>query len=154
MGDMFDMISALSAFCPIARLDVVEHLGAWHPSLSKKFAALSKRRPTHCSYGEIRYYFALTLLAQPNELILLDEPTAGVDPEHRYFIWHAIAAAKKAGKTIVVSSHHLQEIADHVDLLWFVNKQQFHRFDSGQAFQRHYGGADLDTAFLNASRAP
>lgn len=150
LGDLFDMVSNLSTKGRITRADAHSFLLQWSPSLAQRFDKLSSCRPAQCSYGEIRYYFALALLVAPNDLVLLDEPTAGVDPEHRYYIWQAIFAAKATGKTIIVSSHNLQEVAYNTDLFWFINKRQITAFRSQAEFLRRYGGNDLDEAFIKA----
>jgi ABC-2 type transport system ATP-binding protein len=62
-----------------------------------------------------RVAFAVALLAQP-ALLILDEPTAGVDLEAKAQIWARIAQLKKSGLTIIVSSHDADE-ARRADLL-------------------------------------
>ncbi len=65
-----------------------------------------------CSGGEQqRLRFALALLADPN-LLLLDEPTAGMDVEARQSFWAAMAAEADRGRTIVFATHYLQEAED------------------------------------------
>ena len=56
-----------------------------------------------------RLNLAIGLLHSP-ELLLLDEPTAGVDPQNRVLIWSLIEDLKRAGKTILLTSQHLEEI--------------------------------------------
>lgn len=151
LGDLFTMISALGLEKPINMVSAAATLSQWNISLAQRFQALSYRRPAQCSYGEIRYYFALALLVSPNDLVLLDEPTAGVDPEHRYYIWQAILSAKKEGKTVIVSSHNLQEIAQHTDIFWFINNQEVVPFQSAETFLARYGGNNMDEAFIRAT---
>ena len=50
------------------------------------------------------------------EIILLDEPTSGVDPETRRKFWMEIYELKKAGKTLLVTTHNLDE-AEYSDRL-------------------------------------
>ncbi len=65
-----------------------------------------------CSGGEQqRLRFALALLADP-DLLLLDEPTAGMDVEARRAFWSAMAAEAEQGRTIVFATHYLQEAED------------------------------------------
>ncbi len=62
-----------------------------------------------------RLAFALTMLAQPS-LLLLDEPTAGVDLDAKARIWEQIDLEKQRGTRIIISSHDPHEAyrADHL----------------------------------------
>jgi ABC-2 type transport system ATP-binding protein len=57
---------------------------------------------------------SLALLASP-PVLLLDEPTAGLDPVHRRRVWRVIHQAREGGAAVLVTSHHLDEIEDHMD---------------------------------------
>ena len=66
-----------------------------------------------------RLNLAIALLAQP-QLLVLDEPTAGVDPQSRAFILEAIAQLARAGAAVIYTSHYMEEIeaiADRVLIL-------------------------------------
>ena len=56
-----------------------------------------------------RLNLAIGLLNDP-DILLLDEPTAGVDPQSRHFLLESIAALRGQGKTIVYTSHYMDEI--------------------------------------------
>ncbi len=60
----------------------------------------------------------VSLIADP-EILLLDEPTSGVDPEVRRVFWQEIYRLKKEGKTILVTTHNLDEVeyADRIIIL-------------------------------------
>jgi len=63
----------------------------------------------------IRQKVALFVCLLPDpEIILLDEPTSGVDPEMRRKFWNEIYQLKKNGKTLLVTTHHLDE-AEYCD---------------------------------------
>lgn len=82
--------------------------------------AFGDRRGEHLSGGlKRRLNLAIGLLADPDTL-LLDEPTAGVDPQSRHFLLTAIGDLQRAGRTIVYTSHHMDEIealCGHVAIL-------------------------------------
>jgi ABC-2 type transport system ATP-binding protein len=66
-----------------------------------------------------RLDFALALAGDP-DLVFLDEPTTGFDPEARMRCWAAIENLRKLGKTIVLTTHYLDEaerLADRIAIL-------------------------------------
>ena len=56
-----------------------------------------------------RLNLAIGLLGEP-KLLLLDEPTVGVDPQSRHFLLDAIAALPASGTTVIYTSHYMEEI--------------------------------------------
>lgn len=70
---------------------------------------LARRRVSKCSGGEQqRVKFALALLPDPDVLVL-DEPTAGMDVTARRRFWDTMRADANAGRTIVFATHYLEE---------------------------------------------
>jgi ABC-2 type transport system ATP-binding protein len=62
---------------------------------------------------------ALSLVNSP-ELLFLDEPTTGLDPNARRAIWDVIMALKKKGKTVILTTHYLdeaQQLSDRVAIM-------------------------------------
>ena len=61
----------------------------------------------------MRYRLAMpqALLGRP-DLLLLDEPTTGMDPAQVIEVREAIATSAAAGATVVLSSHHLSEVEE------------------------------------------
>ncbi len=56
-----------------------------------------------------RLAVALAFVGRP-ELVILDEPTTGLDVESRHALWQAIRDAAAAGMTVLLSSHYLEEV--------------------------------------------
>jgi len=56
-----------------------------------------------------RLNLAIGLLGRP-QLLLLDEPTVGVDPQSRHFLLDAIAALPAAGTSVIYTSHYMEEV--------------------------------------------
>lgn len=70
---------------------------------------LRKRRVSKCSGGEQqRLRFALALLGRP-DLLILDEPTAGMDAGARHNFWDSMAEQAHEGRTIIFATHYLVE---------------------------------------------
>ena len=78
------------------------------------------RRARTLSGGQARRLdFALALVGDP-ELIFLDEPTTGFDPQARRAAWDVIRTLRDLGKTVVLTTHYLDEaqsLADRVAIL-------------------------------------
>lgn len=81
---------------------------------------LAKRLVGRCSGGEQqRLKYALALIPDP-EVLVLDEPAAGLDMEGRAALWDHVRQRALSGTTIIHSTHHLEEVdgmADRVLLL-------------------------------------
>jgi ABC-2 type transport system ATP-binding protein len=72
--------------------------------------AASADRPAGTYSGGMkrRLNLAIALLHEPR-LLLLDEPTAGVDPQSRHLIFECLTGLRAAGSTIVYTTHYLEE---------------------------------------------
>ena len=76
---------------------------------------LSERRTTKLSQGQIqRVRFAVALVGNP-ALLLLDEPTVALDVEARRDFWSAVESVVEAGKTVIFSTHYLEEADAYAD---------------------------------------
>ena len=76
---------------------------------------IADRRVAKCSGGEQqRLRFALALLPEP-DLILLDEPTTGMDVEGRRDFWNAIRHDARGGRTVMFATHYLDEADAYAD---------------------------------------
>ncbi|RCK68974.1 ABC transporter ATP-binding protein [Desertihabitans brevis] len=101
------MIASLH-HAPLAVDEVLERAG---------LTALAGRRVVRCSGGEQqRLKFALALLPDP-ELLVLDEPTTGLDVGARRAFWTAMRAEAAAGRTVLFATHHLEEADAFADRL-------------------------------------
>jgi len=77
-------------------------------------------RSRKLSGGQLRRLdFALALVGDP-ELMFLDEPTTGFDPAARHAAWDTVRSLRDLGKTILLTTHYLdeaQELADRVAIV-------------------------------------
>ncbi len=86
--------------------------------------AIAGRRVGRCSGGEQqRLRFAMALIPDP-ELLILDEPTQGMDVEGRRGFWQAIRADAALGRTIVFATHYLEEADAYADRIVLISKGQ------------------------------
>jgi ABC-2 type transport system ATP-binding protein len=115
-----------------------------------RWREIADRRFGRCSGGERAWLLCALMLFLDRELYLLDEPTVGVDPEFRALIWNRIRLRAREGKTILVSSHLLDEIGQNVDRLILLLAGQVRTFDDVDSFKRFYGKTTADEAFQAA----
>ncbi len=69
--------------------------------------SLKERSIRHLSQGEQQRVFIARALATGSPILLLDEPTANLDPKHQLQIWHLLGNLVKEGKIVVVTTHDL-----------------------------------------------
>ncbi len=85
-------------------------------------AHIATRRVGKCSGGEQqRLRFAMALLSDPR-LLVLDEPTTGMDVEGRREFWSAIRRDTTRGRTILFATHYLDEADAHADRIVLVRQ--------------------------------
>jgi ABC-2 type transport system ATP-binding protein len=96
-----------------------------------------------------RLSLACAIVHRP-ELLLLDEPTVGVDPQLRAQLWDRFAAMAAAGTTIVVSSHVMDE-AERCQRLGLVRLGRMLAEGSATELRRLAGVDRLEDAFLRLS---
>ena len=75
-----------------------------------------------------RLLIAKALVHDP-EIIVLDEPTAGVDVELRKSLWDYVIKLNEAGKTIILTTHYLEEAEELCDRIAILNKGQIAAVD-------------------------
>ena len=85
-------------------------------------AGIAGRRVAKCSGGEQqRLRFAMALLSDP-ALLLLDEPTTGMDVEGRRAFWSAIRADAGRGRTVLFATHYLEEADAYADRVVLISR--------------------------------
>ena len=85
-------------------------------------ANIADRRVGKCSGGQQqRLRFALALLPNP-DLIVLDEPTTGMDVEGRRDFWNAMREDSARGRTVLFATHYLDEADAYADRIVLVSK--------------------------------
>lgn len=85
-------------------------------------SGIADRKVAKCSGGEQqRLRFAMALLSDP-ALLLLDEPTTGMDVEGRRAFWGAIRADAAHGRTVLFATHYLEEADQYADRIVLVSR--------------------------------
>jgi ABC-2 type transport system ATP-binding protein len=93
-----------------------------------------------------RASLAVALLGRP-DLLVLDEPTVGLDPVLRRDLWALFHELADHGTTVLVSSHVMDE-AERCDRLLLMREGRILADDTPAAIKRHAGTDDIEAAFL------
>jgi ABC-2 type transport system ATP-binding protein len=99
-----------------------------------------------------RVGLAVALLGAP-DLLVLDEPTVGLDPVLRHDLWQMFHRLARAGTTLIVSSHVMDEAA-RCDYLLFMREGRFLAQAPPRQILRQTGATDLEAAFLRLATGP
>lgn len=110
---------------------------------------LQKRVSAYSGGMKRRLSLAIALIQNPRVLIL-DEPTVGIDPELSFSIWKELTRLKSSeGKTIIVTTHVMEE-ARKCDCLAMVREGSILTKGSPAELLKMYGAANLEEVFMKA----
>ena len=111
------------------------------------FAGLSEfRRRTvrHLSGGMKRKLMICRALLIEPEILLLDEPTAGMDALSRRQMWNLLRKVNSDKMTIVLTTHYMEEAQALCDRVALINRGQLQKLDSPEALIRELGAYAVD----------
>jgi ABC-2 type transport system ATP-binding protein len=94
-----------------------------------------------------RLLLARALMHEP-PLVILDEPTAGVDFELRMELWRYIRRLHGAGTTILLTTHYLEEAEQLCSKIAFINNGEIVAQGSSKELSDRYGVPNLEDAYL------
>ncbi len=120
-------------FCPTVKEDIVFgplQLGSLKDEVKKRLEELVSvfniedlldRSPHQLSVGEKRKVAIASSLIMDPDILILDEPTAGLDPLTTRHIMDLLMRANEAGKTVIISTHDLHIVEEMSDLVHVFN---------------------------------
>lgn len=139
----------------------VRYFGAMHSATAADAAGaiaavglerFARQKAADLSGGQFsRVSLACALVAHP-KLLVLDEPTVGLDPVLRAELWERFAAMAAAGTTLLVSSHVMEEASHCSSLLLLRDGLLLAQLSPAELAERG-GSDDLERAFLTIIRA-
>ena len=81
----------------------------------------ARRRIRQLSGGEQQRFALAASLVNDPELVILDEPTTGLDPVSRRDLWALVSQVRDRGATVIVTTHYMEEAEEHCDQLAIIN---------------------------------
>lgn len=89
-----------------------------------------------------RLIMARALINEPR-ILLLDEPTTGLDPQGRHLVWDEIRSLKKQGVTIILTTHYMDEAAALCDRLLIIDNGKIIETGTPQSLVKKYVGEEV-----------
>ncbi len=110
------------------------------------------KRPEEISGGmKRRAVIARAAMTDP-AVLLLDEPSAGLDPDLRQEVWALIRKLRDAGKTLLLTTHYMEEAERLCGRIAFLRAGRLRALDTADGIRAAAGDAkDLEQAFLRLS---
>ncbi len=109
-----EILSLLGSFYPrrLPPVELLELVG---------LADKARRRIRQLSGGEQQRFALAASLVNDPELVILDEPTTGLDPVSRRDLWALVSQVRQRGATVIVTTHYMEEAEEHCDRLAIIN---------------------------------
>jgi ABC-2 type transport system ATP-binding protein len=101
-----------------------------------------------------RFMLALALVNQPN-LVFLDEPSTGLDPQARRNLWEIVQNIKAGGRTIVLTTHNMEEAQALCDEIAIMDYGRIiARGSPAELIKRHCGGVTVELPMTSFNPSP
>ena len=119
--------------------------------LLERFELTDKRRstPLQLSGGMKRRLTLARALVHRPRLLILDEPTAGMDVELRLELWDFLRAINADGMTILMTSHYLEEVELLCERVGIINEGRLVALEDKTTLLASHGDASLQDVFLS-----
>jgi lipooligosaccharide transport system ATP-binding protein len=134
----------LEVFARLYRVPAAERAGAVDRALALAgLGARARDRAVTLSGGmQRRLLIARALIHRP-ELVLLDEPTVGLDPQVRQQLWSLIVSLREEGATVLMSTHYIEEAERLADRVAIVSAGRVVAEGSPTSLIRTYAGRQV-----------
>jgi ABC-2 type transport system ATP-binding protein len=121
--------------------------------LLEKFTLADKRGTLvkNLSGGQKQRLSVATALVNDPELVFLDEPTTGLDPQARHVCWDLVRDMKREGKTIILTTHYMEEAETLCDRVAIMDKGCIMALDTPPALVRTFASESTIECTIDAA---
>jgi len=145
----FSVITNLSVYARY--FDIPKEMSLKRAAELLRFAQLEEKRDVvinQLSTGMKRRLILARALINEPQILLLDEPTTGLDPQARHLIWDKIRTLKKQGVTIILTTHYMDEAAVLCDRLLIMDAGKIiEEGTPAELVRKHVGEEVLEVDF-------
>ncbi|HYB93295.1 MAG TPA: ATP-binding cassette domain-containing protein [archaeon] len=106
------------------------------------------RRLGKYSGGMKRRINLIMALVHEPEIAFLDEPTVAMDPQSRHAVWDFIREIKKRGKTIILTTHYMEEAEELCDRIGIIDYGKLIALGSPEQLRDKFKAKDLEQVFI------
>ncbi len=103
---------------------------------------------TKLSGGMRRKLLLARALINDPELIILDEPTTGMDPHSRIAVWNVMDTIKAEGRTIILTTHYMEEADRLCDRIAIMDRGLIVALDTPEKLKERVGADNLEEVYL------
>ena len=101
---------------------------------------IAHMRTEALSGGQLQRLRIITTLVNDPELLFLDEPTTGLDPQSRRYIWNMMEDLRREGKTILLTTHYMEEAETLADRVAIIDEGKMLAVGTPEELIAKYGG--------------
>ncbi|MGH8946223.1 MAG: ABC transporter ATP-binding protein [Acidimicrobiia bacterium] len=131
-------LQAASYFSLLTIEEILELFGSFYPrrrspaELLDTVGLLDKKRAyvRQLSGGQQRRFSVAAALVNDPDVVFLDEPTTGLDPQMRHSLWELLRQLNREGKTIVLTTHYMEEAELLADRVAIIDQGRIRAIDS------------------------
>ncbi len=113
-----------------------------------EFIETAERKAKEYSGGMLSQLNLLMALISDPEIVFLDEPTVGMDPRARRKIWQFIGSLKEHKKTILLTTHYIEEAEALCDRVAIIDYGELIALGSPKELKEKYNAKNLEEVFL------
>jgi len=137
-------LQASSYFEYLTLTEILDLFGSFYPKRRSPGELLERVRLSdkanafvkHLSGGQAQRFSLVAALVNDPEIVFLDEATTGLDPRARRDIWEVIAEIRDTGKTVVLTTHYMDEAQTLCDRVAIIDQGRIVAIDEVAALRR------------------